>query len=348
MWYSAFLKRILARAGLLGLVVGLLLGASAAARATTLDEVRIKGFVRCGVNQGLPGFSSSDSLGNWAGMDVDICRAVAAAIFSDPDKVAYTPLSAKERFTALQSGEIDILSRNTTWTMLRDTALGLSFAGVTYYDGQGFMVPRSLDVTSALELSGTRVCVQQATTSELNVTDFFSARKMPFTIVPQDKALSALIAYEEGQCNVLTADISQLYSLRLRLKKPEDHVVLPEVISKEPLGPVVRQGDDQWISIVKWTVFAMINAEELGVSSRNVDDMLGSGNPAVRRLLGLDGDFGEKIGLKNDWAYQVIKKVGNYAEIFERNVGKASELKIERGLNALWKDGGILYAPPIR
>jgi len=327
--------------------VAILLGAGNV-YATTLDEVKTKGFVQCGVNQGLPGFSNADAKGNLSGLDVDICRAVSAAIFNDPNKVKYIPLSARERFTALQSGEIDILARNTTWTMLRDTALGLSFAGVIYYDGQGFLVRKKLGVASALELSGTSICVQSDTTTQLNITDFFTTKKMPFTLVPQDKAESALQAYEAGRCNVFTADVSQLYSLRLKLGRPDEHIVLPEVISKEPLSPAVRQGDDQWNSLVKWTIFAMINAEELGVTSENVKASKASTNPAIRRLLGLEGDFGQKIGLNNDWAYQIIKSVGNYAEIFERNIGQGSDLKIARGINALWKDGGILYAPPIR
>ena len=318
------------------------------APAGTLDDVRVKGFIQCGVNHGLPGFSAPDQNGTWRGMDVDICRAVSAAVFSDPEMVKFTPLSAKQRFTALQSGEVDVLSRNTTWTMLRDTALGLNFAGIIYYDGQGFMVRKKLSVASALELSGTTVCVQSGTTTELNIADYFGSRKMPFELLRFDQAEATVRAYEAGRCDVYTADKSQLHVMRLRLAGADDHVILPEIISKEPLGPVVRQGDEQWFNLVKWTVFAMINAEELGVTSQNVDEMKASENPAVRRLLGIEGDFGQKLGLANDWAYNIIKHVGNYGEVFERNVGSRSTLKIARGVNALWRDGGLLYAPPIR
>lgn len=319
-----------------------------AANANTLDDVKAKGFIQCGVSQGLPGFSNPDDQGNWTGLDVDFCRAMAAAIFNDAEAVRFTPLSAKERFTALQSGEVDVLSRNTTWTMSRDTALGLNFAGVTYYDGQGFMVRKELGVTSALELSGAAVCTNTGTTTELNVADYFRANDMPYQIVAFEKADEVVAAYDAGRCDVYTTDASGLYAQRLKLTNPDDHIVLPEIISKEPLGPVVRQGDDTWFNITKWVHFAMVNAEELGVTSANVDEMRNSDNPSIKRLLGTEGAFGEAIGLSNDWAYQVIKQVGNYGEVFDRNVGPDTPLGISRGLNALWSDGGIQYAPPVR
>ncbi len=325
------------------------LGISAVgASAATLDDVKAKGFIQCGVSQGLPGFSNPDDQGNWTGLDVDLCRAVAAAVLGDADGVKFTPLSAKERFTALQSGEIDILSRNTTWTAGRDTALGLNFAGVNYYDGQGFMVRSSLGVKSALELSGASVCTNTGTTTELNVADYFRSNKLEYEIVAFEKADEVVAAYDAGRCDVFTTDQSGLYAQRLKLTNPDEHVVLPEIISKEPLGPVVRQGDDQWFNIVKWTNFCMINAEELGVSSGNVGEMMGSDNPAVKRLLGTEGAFGEALGLGNDWCANAVKAVGNYAEAFDRNVGPDTPLAIARGVNALWSDGGIQYAPPVR
>ena len=320
-----------------------------AANATTLDDVKAKGFVQCGVNAaGLTGFGSVDDKGEWTGLDVDYCRAVAAAIFGDGTKVKFSPLNAKERFTALQSGEIDMLSRNTTWTMSRDTSLGLTFAGTNYYDGQGFMVKKSLGVSSALELSGASICVQTGTTTELNLADYFKVSKMELNPVVFEKQEEADAAYDSGRCDAYTTDASGLYSIRLKLANPDDHMVLPEIISKEPLGPVVRQGDDQWFNVVKWTHFALINAEELGVTQANVDEMKSSDNQDARRLLGADGTFGEGIGLSNDWAANAIKAVGNYGELFERNVGSGSKLQIARGLNALWSKGGIQYAPPIR
>lgn len=319
------------------------------ASATTLEDVKAKGYVQCGVNTGLLGFGSTDDQGEWKGFDVDYCRAVAAAVFGDPKAVKFTPLTAKERFTALQSGEIDMLARNTTWTMSRDTSLGLTFAGTNYYDGQGFMVRKSLGVTSALQLGGASVCVQTGTTTELNMADFFKRNNMQYNPVVFEQLPEVDAAYDSGRCDAYTTDASGLYSLRLTLATPDDHIVLPEIISKEPLGPVVRQGDDQWFNIVKWTHFALLNAEELGVASKNVDEMKSSNNQEIRRLLGTDGTFGEMIGLGNDWAYNVIKSVGNYGEIFDRNIGPDTPLKIARGLNALWTTkGGIQYAPPIR
>ena len=326
-------------------VVGL---GAASASAGTLDNVKAKGFLQCGVSQGLAGFSNPDDKGNWSGIDVDVCRAVAAAIFNDPTKVKFTPLSAKERFTALQSGEIDLLSRNSTWTMSRDTSLGLLFAGVTYYDGQGFIVRKSMNITSALQLSGASVCTETGTTTELNLADYFRSKNLKYDPVTFEKNEEAVRAYDAGRCDVYTTDASGLYSVRLKLTNPDDHVVLPEIISKEPLGPVVRQGDDVWLNVVKWTLFALINAEELGVTSKNVDEQLNSTNPEIKRLLGKDGKFGEAVGLSNAWAYQAIKAIGNYGEMFEKNVGQGSPLKIARGVNALWSKGGLQYAPPIR
>ncbi|MCV6574116.1 MAG: amino acid ABC transporter substrate-binding protein [Cohaesibacter sp.] len=322
--------------------------AATASQADTLDDVKGKGGVTCGVSQGLPGFSNPDAQGNWTGLDVDFCKAVAAAVFGDADKAKFAPLSAKERFTALQSGEIDVLPRNTTWTMSRDTKLGLNFAGVNYYDGQGFMVRKSLGVSSALELDGASVCTNTGTTTELNVTDYYRSNNMELELVQFEKADEVVQAYDGGRCDVYTTDASGLYAQRLKLTNADDHIVLPEIISKEPLGPVVRQGDDKWFNINKWVLFAMVNAEELGVTQANVDEMKDSKNPSVRRLLGTEGAFGEAIGLSNDWAYQVIKAVGNYGESFDRNVGPKTPLGIARGVNALWSKGGLMYAPPIR
>ncbi len=333
---------------ILPIAAGVALGLSAAASAATLDDVKAKGFVQCGVSQGLPGFSNPDSAGNWSGLDVDFCKAVAAAVFGDSEKVKFTPLSAKERFTALQSGEVDVLSRNTTWTMTRDTSLGLNFAGVNYYDGQGFMVRKDLGVAGALELSGASICTNTGTTTELNVADYFRANNMEYEIVAFEKADEVVGAYDSGRCDVYTTDASGLYAQRLKLTNPGEHMVLGEIISKEPLGPVVRQGDDQWFNVNRWTLNAMINAEELGVSSANVGDMMGSANPAIKRLLGEEGSYGEALGLGNDWALNIIKQVGNYEESFNRNVGPDTDLGIARGVNALWSNGGIMYAPPVR
>jgi len=332
-----------------GAAMGVALGFAATnASAATLEDVQSKGFIQCGVSQGLPGFSNTDDQGTWTGIDVDFCRAMAAAVFGDTDAVKFTPLSAKERFTALQSGEIDVLSRNTTWTMTRDTSLGLNFAGVTYYDGQGFMVRKDLGVSSALELSGASVCTNTGTTTELNVADYFRANNMPYEIVAFEKADEVVQAYDAGRCDVYTTDASGLYAQRLKLTNPDDHMVLPEIISKGPLGPAVRPGDDQWFNITTWVLNAMINAAELGGSAANDEEMKGSNTPAIKRLLGVEGAFGEGIGLSNDWAANAISMVGNYGEIFEANVGPDTPLGINRGLNALWSNGGILYAPPVR
>jgi general L-amino acid transport system substrate-binding protein len=332
-------------------ICGVALGAAASANAaTTLESVKAKGFVQCGVSQGLPGFSNADDSGKWTGIDVDLCRGVAAAVFGDASKVKFTPLSAKQRFTALGSGEIDILSRNTTWTMTRDTQLGLNFAGVNYYDGQGMMVPTSLGVKSAKELDGANICTNTGTTTELNITDYFRANKMSFKLVAFEKADEVVAAYDAGRCDVYTTDRSGLAAQRTKLTKPDAHMVLPEIISKEPLGPVVRQGDDQWFNIVRWTLNAMINAEELGVTLKNVNAKKYATGlaPSVARLIGKEGKFGEELGLSNDWAYNVISQVGNYAESYEANVGPNTPLKLDRGVNALWSQGGILYAAPIR
>ena len=318
------------------------------ASATTLDDVKKKGFVQCGVSQGLKGFSSPDDKGGWTGIDVDLCRAIAAAIFGDAEKIKYTPLSAKERFTALQSGEIDVLSRNTTWALSRDTALGFDFRGVTYYDGQGFMVRKSSGVKSTRELDGATVCVLMGTSTSLTLADYFRSNNMKYEPITFEKDDEVVAAYESGRCDAYTTDSSGLYANRLTLKDPQEHIVLPEIISKEPLGAVVRHGDNQWGDIVSWALYAMLNAEELGVDSKNAAGMRESDNPEIRRLLGTEGKFGEGLGLPDDWAYNIIAKVGNYAEIFDRNVGKGSPLGIPRGLNALWTQGGIQYAPPIR
>ena len=322
--------------------------AASAASAQTLNAIKSRGMLNCGANGTLGGFGLPDAQGNWTGLDVDFCRALAAAIFNDPTKVKFVALTAKDRFTALQSGDVDVLARNTTWTSSRDTSLGLNFAAVNYYDGQGFLVRKALKVNSALELNDAAVCVQQGTTTELNLADYFRANKMKLKTVTFASADETIKAYDAGRCDAFTTDASGLYSERLRLAKSDDHIVLPEIISKEPLGPVVRHGDDQWFDIVKWTLFAMIDAEELNISSKTLDEALKSPNPEVKRFVGTEGNYGEQLGLTKDWAVRIIKQVGNYGESFERNVGMGSSLKIDRGLNKLWTKGGIQYAPPIR
>jgi len=319
-----------------------------AASAQTLKTIKDRGMLSCGVSQGLAGFSNPDDKGNWTGLDVDVCRAIAAAVFNDPSKVKFVPLSAKDRFTALQSGEIDVLSRTTTWTLSRDTSLGANFTGVTYYDGQGFMVKKALKVNSALELNSASVCVATGTTTELNLADYFKGNNMKYEVIAFATNDETLKAYESGRCDVFTTDVSGLYSDRLKLANPADHVVLPEVISKEPLGPMVRHGDDQWFDIVKWTLYAMVTAEELGITQKNVDEMAKSDKPEMKRVFGTDGNLGEQLGLTKDWVARIVKAVGNYGESFDRNVGAGSKLGIARGLNALWNKGGIQYAPPIR
>ena len=332
-------------------------GSAMAASGDTIAAVKSKGVLDCGVSQGLPGFSNSDDKGNFTGLDVDLCRGVAAAIFGDPTKVRFRPLSAKERFEALKSGEIDMLSRNSTWTMTRDTQLGVIFAAVNYYDGQGLMVPTSLGVTTAAELDGARVCTNTGTTTELNLTDYFRANGMSFELIAFEKSDEVGAAYEAGRCDVYTTDRSGLAAERLKFGDPENHVVLPEIISKEPLGPAVRQGDEQWLNVVKWTHYAMLNAEELGLSSENVEQIReeqtglaaqGQGNQEIQRLLGVADDFGAAIGLPKDWAYNVIKTVGNYGQIYEANVGPNTPLKLDRGANALWSNGGLQYGMPVR
>lgn len=332
------------------LTTAAVLGVSGFAHAgATLDAVKKKGFVQCGISDGLPGFSYAEAGGKYAGLDVDVCRAVAAAVFGDAEKVRYSPLTAKERFTALQSGEIDILSRNTTWTSSRDAGMGMNFTGVTYYDGVGFLVNKNLGVSSAKELDGATICIQAGTTTELNVSDYFRANGMKYTPITYDRSDESAKSLEAGRCDVLTSDQSQLYAQRIKLANPDDYVVLPEVISKEPLGPAVRRGDDEWFAIAKWSLFAMIGAEELGITSANVEDMAKNAkNPDVARMLGAEGNFGNDLKLPKDWAVQIVKQVGNYGEVFERNVGMGSALKIKRGLNAQWNKGGILYAPPVR
>jgi general L-amino acid transport system substrate-binding protein len=329
----------------LAAVIGI---AAHAASAQTLKNVRERGTLICGVSQGLPGFSNPDDRGNWTGLDVDLCRGIAAAIFNDPNKVKYSPLAAKDRFTALQSGEIDVLSRNTTWTLSRDASLGLNFPAITYYDGQGFLVRKALKVNSALELNGASVCTQTGTTTELNVADYFRANRLKYDPVVLATADETVKAYDSGRCDVFTTDVSQLYAMKLKLTNANDHTILPEIISKEPLAPAVRQGDDQWYDVVKWTHFAMINAEELGLTSKNVEEALKSDRPDIKRFVGAESNFGEQLGLPKDWAVRIVKHVGNYGESFERNVGSGSRLGIERGLNRLWSKGGIQYAPPIR
>jgi general L-amino acid transport system substrate-binding protein len=317
------------------------------ANAATLDQVKTRGQLICGANPGLAGFGLPDDQGKYKGLDVDECKAIAAAIFNDPNKVKYLPINAKDRPTILASGEIDVLIRNTTWTLSRQTG-GMFFTGVNFYDGQGFMVRKKLDVASALKLDGASVCVQQGTTTELNLSDYFRANNMKLEAVVFATDEEATKAYDSGRCDAYTTDASGLYSERLKMSNPDDHIVLPEIISKEPLGPSVRKDDVQWFQIVQWAHYALITAEELGVTQANVDEKLKSDNPAIRRLLGVEGSYGQGLGLTNDWAYRIIKAVGNYGEIFERNVGQGSPIKINRGLNALWNKGGLQYAPPIR
>ena len=316
----------------------------------TLDAIKQRGALRCGVNTGLAGFSQPDSQGKWSGIDADFCRAYAAALLGDANKVQFVPTSAQQRFTALQSGEVDVLQRNTTWTLTRDASLGMIFAGVTFYDGQGFMVPKALNVKSARELAGAEVCVQTGTTTELNLSDYFRSNNMQFKPVVFESLEESKVAFFNGRCQVYTTDASGLASIRsVDAPKPDDYVILPELISKEPLGPAVRRGDDEWFTIVKWVIYATLEAEEAGVNSKNVDDMKkNSKNPTVQRLLGASGDTGKLLGLDPDWGYRVIKQVGNYGEIFDRTVGPQTKLKLERGPNALWTQGGLMYAMPVR
>ena len=326
------------------------LWSGAATAGATLDAIKQRGSVRCGVNTGLAGFSIADSQGRWTGLDADICRVVAAALLGDANKVQFVPTSAQQRFTALQSGEVDLLSRNTTWTLTRDGSLGLVFAPVTFYDGQGFMVPKSLNVKSAKELSGAEVCVQTGTTTELNLSDYFRSNNMQFKPVVFESLEESKVSFFNGRCQVYTTDASGLASIRaVDAQNADDWVILPELISKEPLAPAVRRGDDEWFAIVKWAIYATMEAEEAGITSQNVDDMKkNSKNPTVQRLLGASGDTGKLLGLDNDWGYRIVKQVGNYGEIFDRNVGPKTKLKLERGLNGLWNKGGLMYAMPVR
>ncbi len=319
------------------------------AKADTLADVQGRGSLNCGVNTGLPGFAAPDDQGNWKGLDIDLCRAVAAAVLGDDTKVKYVPTNAKERFTALQSGEIDFLARNTTWTFSRDSDLGFDFVGVNYYDGQGFLVRKDLNVKSALELGGASVCVQTGTTTELNLADYFRANNMELKSVVFETNDQARQAYDEGRCDTYTTDASGLAAERSILAQPDQHIILPEIISKEPLGPAVRHGDNKWGDVIRWSLSAMIIAEEFGITKANVDDMKASSqNPEVKRLLGVEGEMGKMAGLPNEWGYNIIKLVGNYGESFEANVGLKTPLGLARGLNELWSKGGLLYAPPIR
>ena len=324
------------------------LAATGASGQATLNRVKQKGFLVCGSNPALPGFGMPDAQGNWTGFDIDYCRAFAAAIFNDPTKVRFIPLAGKDRFTALQAGEVDVLVRNSTWTMSRDTQLGLDFPAVNYYDGQGFMVRKKLGVSSAKELNGATICTQQGTTTELNLADFFRSNNIKYEVVAFATADETFKAYTSGRCDAFTTDGSALFAERLRASNPDEHAVLPEIISKEPFGLVVRHGDNQWGDLVRWVHFAMLNAEELGVTKANVDQMAKSDNPEIKRLLGTEGKFGEATGLTNDWGVRIVKHMGNYGEIFERNIGEGSPLKIKRGLNALWNKGGLQYGIPIR
>ncbi len=325
-----------------------LLCSAVAQAATTLESVQQRGVLNCGASAGLPGFSQADNNGAWSGIDVDLCRGIAAAIFNDASKVKFFPLNAKTRFSALQSSEIDLLSRNTTWTVGRDSALSLDFGGVTYYDGQGFIVRKKSKVTSAKKLAGAAICTETGTTTEQNLADYFRANQLKYKVVTFDKNDEALAAYEAGRCDSYTTDRSGLAGLRTKLKNPDDHIVLPEVISKEPLAAAVRHGDNQWGDIVRWTLWTMLTAEELGLNAANIDAAKSSTNPEVRRFVGAEGELGKGLGLPADFAVRIIKAVGNYGESYERNLGEKTPLKLARGLNNLWNKGGLQYAPPMR
>ncbi len=325
-----------------------LMATTVAASADTLESTKKAGVLKCGVSTGLPGFAEVGADNQWKGLDVDVCRAVAAAVLGDATKVKIVPLTAKERFAALTSGEVDLLSRNTTWTQSRDTSLGINFAGVNYYDGQGFLVSKDLGVKSAKELDGASVCITAGTTTEMNLADYFKTNGMKYNPITYDTADQVTKGFEAGRCDLITSDASQLYALRTKMADPAKYVVLPEIISKEPLGPAVRQGDDVWFNIVRWSLNAMKTAEEFGVDSGNIDKMKGSKNPEIRRLLGVEGELGKNLKLEENWAYNIVKQVGNYGQSFERNVGQGSPLKIDRGVNALWTKGGLQYSPPFR
>jgi general L-amino acid transport system substrate-binding protein len=319
------------------------------AGSSTLAAVKDHGALKCGVNPGTPGFAAPDASGVWKGFDVDLCRAVAAAIFGDPEKVEYTPLTSAVRFTALSSGEVDMLARNTTWTFSRDVDLKTEFVGINYYDGQGFMIPKDLGVSSAKELEGATVCIETGTTTELNLADYFRTNGMDYEPVPVESFTEAQNQFLAGACDVYTTDASALAASRASFENPADYVVLPEIISKEPLGPLVRHGDSEWGDVVRWTLNAMVSAEELGVTSTNATEMAaGTDNPEINRLLGVEGELGGMLGLSNDWAFNVITMVGNYGETFEANIGESTPVGLARGLNALWTEGGLIYSPPFR
>jgi general L-amino acid transport system substrate-binding protein len=319
------------------------------AAASTLDDVKARGKLNCGVNTGLVGFAAPDASGKWEGYDVAICRAVAAAVLGDSDAVTFVPLSSRTRFTALNSGEVDVLARNTTWTLSRDVDLKMEFVGVNYYDGQGFMAPKSLGVTSAKELGGATICIQVGTTTELNLADYFRENNMSYEPVPVENNAEAQQQYLSGACDVLTTDASALAATRAAFEKPMDHIVLPEIVSKEPLGPLVRHGDNEWGDIVRWTLNALISAEEFGITSANIEELSkGTGNPEINRILGTEGNMGEMLGLDAGWAKAAISAGGNFGEIFEANIGEKTPIGISRGLNALWTDGGLIYSPPFR
>jgi general L-amino acid transport system substrate-binding protein len=326
--------------------------AASSAYAGTLDDVKENGVVKCAVNTGLPGFAAPNDKGEYSGFDVDYCRAIAAAIFGDTTKVQFTPTTAKDRFEVLANGTVDVLVRNTTISLSRETTLGFNFTGINYYDGQGFMInaKKIPGITSALQLSGASVCVQTGTTTELNLADYFKANNLEYNPVVFEKLDEVNAAYDSGRCDVYTTDQSGLYSIRLSLASPDDHVVLPEIISKEPLGPAVRHGDDQWFDLVTWVQNALVITEELGITQANVDEMKNSANPEIKRVLGMEegSKYGASLGVDEDWVVKIVKGVGNYGEVFERNIGSGSNLKIARGLNALWNKGGLQYAPPIR
>lgn len=334
-----------ALAGCLGMSV---VSASAQAEKSTLGQIKDRGQLNCGVSTGVPGFSQPDDAGVWRGFDVDICRALAAAIFDDPMKVQFVPLSSKDRLIALQSGAIDVLSRTTTWSLGREIGQGLAFTTINYYDGQGFLVRKSAGLASAKDLDGATVCAGQGSTNELNLADYFSANNLTYNIVALASVEEVIAAYESGRCDAYTHDMSQLAANRLLMRNPAEHEILPEIISKEPLGPWVRKGDAQWFDIVRWSVFALVAAEELGVTQASVDEARASDNAEVRRLLGAEGNFGESMGLTSDWAARIIRHVGNYGESFERNLGKGSRIGLPRAANALWSGGGLQYSPPFR
>lgn len=334
--------------GILAAALFALAPLSISAHAGTLEQVKARGAVKCGVSQGVPGLSFPDASGNWTGLDADYCKALALATLGDATKVLFMPLASMDRFAALQSGEVDVLVRSVTWTISRDASLGFNFRAVNFYDGQGFLVRKSANIKGANELSGASICVPAGTTTEQNTADYFRANNMKYDLATFGNFEEATKAYEGGRCDSLTADRSQLAGQRTKLTQPDEHVILPDIISKEPIGPVVRQGDEQWFDIVTWVHFAMVSAEELGIRSDNVDDKKKSDNPEIRRLLGLEGKTGELLGLSNDWAYKIIKTVGNYGQSYDRNLGPSSKIQIERGLNNLWTKGGLQYSPPIR